>query len=65
MCELCDNIDVYTGKDIYLETKLNQRVHLVMEWEGKCIYGNPETEECYMQINFCPECGKDLRNNLK
>lgn len=61
MCKLCDNIDNYTANP-RIETFCKTFLYVV-EYELGCDYNyfNGETSN---EINFCPECGKDLYENF-
>ena len=59
MCKLCDNINDYSMNP-RIETYLTE-FNLVLDWEQYEHYGDNAIGEVSTVINFCLECGKDLR----
>lgn len=65
-CKLCKTI--YKNKDEY-ENKFKNHLYelpaIIMEHENPCLYMNYSNTfiNTYMQINFCPKCGRKI--NLK
>lgn len=63
-CDLCekiwDNIDEYQGQFRYLS---DEKIGIVMKDRNPWLYipvDPPHYSDAYVQINFCPKCGRQV-----
>ena len=68
-CDLCekiwDNIDEYQGQFRYLS---DEKIGIVMKGRSPWLYipvDPPYYSDAYIQINFCPKCGRRVNLNYE
>ena len=68
-CDLCekiwDNIDEYQGQFRYLS---DEKIGIVMKDRNPWLYipvDPPHYSDVYVQINFCPKCGRRVNLNYE